>query len=224
MEPIVVSPPLRGEWNAINTPGDKVPSHGFHEWGMAYAYDFFRLEKYKGGDVAWHKKTPGQYFLGQVKLSDTFSWGEPIYSPIDGIVREVVSSVIERNRLHIIRDIGLAIFHSLFFSFKNGKTQKLGGNYLIIEGKSCCAFIAHAKTGSIKHKVGDVVAAGDIIGEVGHSGNSTVPHLHFHLMDRVDIKSAKGLPCCFSSYDLQIEDKWEKVVCGIPSSKYTIRF
>ncbi len=28
MEPIVVSPPLRGDWNALNCPGDQVPSHG----------------------------------------------------------------------------------------------------------------------------------------------------------------------------------------------------
>ncbi|MGV6816398.1 MAG: hypothetical protein ACWA44_03895 [Thiotrichales bacterium] len=102
MEPIVVSPPLRGEWNALNTPGDMVPSHGTYEWGMAYAYDFFRLQK-KNGDAAWHKKSALKYFLGQVKLSDTFGWGEPVYAPIDGVIREVVSSIPERNRLHIVR-------------------------------------------------------------------------------------------------------------------------
>ncbi|MGV6816207.1 MAG: M23 family metallopeptidase, partial [Thiotrichales bacterium] len=121
-------------------------------------------------------------------------------------------------------DIGLAFFNSLFFSYQRGKPSQLGGNYLIIEGEHCCAFIAHTKTGSIKHQVGDTVRAGDYLAAVGHSGNSSVPHLHFQLMDRVDIKSAKGLPCCFSSYEANINDLWEKVKCGIPGSKYTIRF
>ncbi|MGV6858210.1 MAG: M23 family metallopeptidase [bacterium] len=223
MEPIVVSPPLKGEWNALNTPGDKVPSHGTHEWGMAYAYDFFRIEKINGV-AAWHRKSTSRYLLGQVKLSDTFGWGEPIYSPIEGVVREVVSSIHERNRLHVVSDLGLAFLNGLIFSFKRGKPYQLGGNYLIIEGKSCCAFIAHAKTGSIHHEVGDRIRAGDQIAEVGHSGNSTVPHLHFQLMDRVDIRSAKGLPCSFSSYEVSINDVWEKVVRGVPGSKHTIRF
>lgn len=79
--------------------------------------------------------------------------------------------------------------------------------------------VAHTKTGSIKHNVGDTDRAGDYIAAVGHSGNSSVPHLHFQLMNRVDIKSAKGLPCCFSSHETNINDLWEKVECGIPGSK-----
>ena len=223
LEPIVVSPPLKGEWNALNTPGDKVPSHGTYQWGMAYAYDFFRLKK-KNGTATWHKKSMLKYLLGQVKLSDTFGWGEPIYSPIDGVIREVVFNIQERKRLHIFSDIGLALFNSLFFSYQRGKTSELGGNYLIIEGENCCAFFAHIKAGSIKHNVGEPVKAGDFIAEVGHSGNSTIPHLHFQLMDRVDIKSAIGLPCRFSNYEIKVNDVWQRVEFGIPSSKHTIRF
>lgn len=46
MDPITVLPPLRGEWNVINTPGDRVPNHGSHQWGLAYAYDFIKLKAY----------------------------------------------------------------------------------------------------------------------------------------------------------------------------------
>lgn len=170
MKPIVVEPPLRGEWKVLNTPGDKIPSHGTYEWGMAYAYDFVRLKNSR-----WHDKTNATYLLGQVKLSDTFAWGEPIYSPISGVIREVVSSIPERGRLHLISDMGLALFNSLFFSYKRGKPHQLCGNYLIIKGDKYCVLIAHLKKGSIKHKVGDYVSAGDHIAEVGHSGNSTLP-------------------------------------------------
>ncbi len=223
MKPIVVSPPLKGEWNALNTPGDKVPSHGTHAWGMTYAFDFYRLKKMHGSAV-WHKKSHIEYLLGQVTLGDTFGWGAPVYAPIDGVVREVVSSVKERNRLHLVADLGIVLYNTLFFSYRRGKPRQLSGNYLIIEGKTCCAFIAHAKTGSIKPHVGDRVKAGDHIADVGHSGNSTVPHLHFQLMDRVDIKTAKGVPCCFSGYEVDTNDQWQKVACGIPDSRHTLRF
>lgn len=223
MKPITVFPPLKGEWNVINTPGDKVPSHGTDEWAMTYAFDFFRLAETNGA-TTWHRKSAAKYFLGQVKLADTFGWGEPIFSPIDGVVREVISSIPERNPLHIMSDFGLALWNGLFFSYRRGQPHQLAGNYLIIEGKHCCAFIAHVQKGSIQHKVGDTVNAGDYIAAVGHSGNSTIPHLHFQLMDRVDIKSAKGLACCFESYEVNIDNNWQKVACGIPSSQYRIRF
>ncbi len=32
MEPIVASPPLRGNWNALNCSGGQVPNHGTNEW------------------------------------------------------------------------------------------------------------------------------------------------------------------------------------------------
>ncbi|HFU75954.1 MAG TPA: hypothetical protein ENK66_06880 [Arcobacter sp.] len=123
MEPIIVSPPLRGKWNAITTPGDKVPSHNTHEWGMSYAYDFIRFKK-KNGATVWHRKSHWKYLLAQVRLSDTFALGEPIYSPIDGIIREVESSIKERNPLHMISDIGLAtqlshIKNHKFLTFKS---------------------------------------------------------------------------------------------------------
>ena len=224
MDSIVVKAPLHGEYIAATSPGDKVPSHGTHEWGMTYAYDFIQVRKNKNDALTWHNKSLSEYFLARVKLSDTFGWGKPIYSPIDGLVRDVFNSVKERNRLHILSDVGYAIYNEIFFSYKRGQIHKLGGNYLIIEGKSCCAFIAHAKTGSIKPKVGDTVVAGELIGEVGHSGNSSAPHLHMQLMDRVDLKSAKGLPCCFERYEVLRNGVWEPIRNSIPTRSEIIRF
>ena len=70
MDPIIVSPPLRGDWNVINTPGDKVPGHGTHNWAMTFAYDFIRLKKNENGILSWQKKSLMKYMLGNVKLSD----------------------------------------------------------------------------------------------------------------------------------------------------------
>lgn len=110
---------------------------------MAYAYDFICLKNNN-----CHVKTNPAYLLGQVKLSDTFAWGEPIYSPINGVIREVVSSIPERNRLHLNSDIGLALFNSLFFSYKKGRPYQLCENYLIIKGDECSVLITHLKKSS----------------------------------------------------------------------------
>ncbi len=80
------------------------------------------------------------------------------------------------------------------------------------------------KKGSIKVKKGDDINSGDLVGNIGHSGNSTAPHLHFHLMDSPDPITAKGIPCCFKEYELYLNGNWIKINNGIPKNKDRIRF
>ncbi|SCF81303.1 hypothetical protein GA0115255_107354 [Streptomyces sp. Ncost-T6T-2b] len=37
--PVEVEPPVTGRWSALNSPADKVPSHGTHVYGQTYAID-----------------------------------------------------------------------------------------------------------------------------------------------------------------------------------------
>ena len=44
--------------------------------------------------------------------------------------------------------------------------------------------LAHLKRGSVTVQAGQSIAAGDIVGAVGNSGNSDEPHLHVHAQRR----------------------------------------
>ena len=62
--------------------------------------------------------------------------------------------------------------------------ETVGGNHVIIDiGGGHYAFYAHLKPGGIRVKLGDKVKRGQVIGLVGNTGNSTEPHLHFHISD-----------------------------------------
>lgn len=50
-----------------------------------------------------------------------------------------------------------------------------------INGETITSVYAHLIYGSTKFKVGDAVKVGDIIGNVGDTGYSTGPHLHFEI-------------------------------------------
>jgi murein DD-endopeptidase MepM/ murein hydrolase activator NlpD len=61
---------------------------------------------------------------------------------------------------------------------------------------------AHVKTGTVKVKVGDRLTAGQVIGSVGNTGNSSAPHLHFQVMSTADPLRSDGLPFVFSEFRL----------------------
>jgi len=51
----------------------------------------------------------------------------------------------------------------------------------VIDGQRITSVYAHMIAGSNPHRVGDEVRVGDIIGQIGTSGVTTAPHLHFEI-------------------------------------------
>ncbi|MGU3291965.1 peptidoglycan DD-metalloendopeptidase family protein [Williamsia sp. M5A3_1d] len=54
------------------------------------------------------------------------------------------------------------------------------GNNVIIDNGHEHILLAHLRSGTVAVSTGDEVRAGDRLGEVGNSGNSSEPHLHIH--------------------------------------------
>ncbi|WP_455221356.1 M23 family metallopeptidase [Kaarinaea lacus] len=224
MDPIVVDFPLRGEWIAPNTPGFKVPSHGTDMLAQTYAYDFLQIDwRYPKSYRFFTKSIIPALFFG-VPLRNCLGWRQPIYAPFDSEVVESVDGVKERDPVHFFRDMAIALKNGIFFKERsNYDLKNMTGNYIILKGEQCYAFFAHGHTGSIRVRAGDKVTTGQQLAEVGHSGNSTAPHLHFHLMDNPILMEANGLPCCFKEYELYEDGEWRKVTNGIPGRYDRIR-
>lgn len=215
---IVVEFPLRGEWIALNTPAERVPSHGTNYLGQRYAFDFIQVDPvselpYRQGLVRhllWVQ--PAEAFL---------CWDQDVRSVFDGRVTAVGEGWPDRTRVNVVLSVaGSALWAP---RPRGSDIRPLAGNYVIVEGGSGSAFYAHLKHGSVRFEVGDTVGVGDLLGSVGNSGNTTMPHLHFHLMDRPDIHSAKGLPCSFRALERHIDGEWMMVPRVVPGRDERVR-
>ena len=56
----------------------------------------------------------------------------------------------------------------------------MAGNHVVLECGDAWVLLAHMRQGSVLARIGERVATGDPLGEVGNSGNSAEPHLHIH--------------------------------------------
>jgi Peptidase family M23 len=77
------------------------------------------------------------------------------------------------------------------------------GNAVILDlGQHRYAMYAHLQPGSIKVHQGDRVKTGQVLGLVGNTGNSLVPHLHFQLMDQPSSLASNGLPYEIDNFEV----------------------
>ena len=77
------------------------------------------------------------------------------------------------------------------------------GNHVVQDlGDGNYALYAHLKPGSVTVKAGDALKSGQSIAALGNSGNTSAPHLHFHVIDGPDPLAANGLPFTLSSFRL----------------------
>jgi murein DD-endopeptidase MepM/ murein hydrolase activator NlpD len=220
---IVIDFPLRGTWIAPNSPGTKVPSHGTNIFGERYAYDFVKINTANIVRKFYDAPVLG-YMLFGVPLKKCYGWGAEIYAPCDGEIVMVEDGVQERANVNIFSD--LRYVTSVSDKLKRGlfEYKDAAGNYIIMKcDVNLYALFAHLQNGSITVRKGEKVKKGQILGRVGHSGNSTAPHLHFQLMDNDDPKMANGIPCAFESYEIKNGGGWKRINAGIPTANDVIR-
>lgn len=162
--------PFDGEWHVFW--GGRTIEQNYHAANreQRFAYDFIVREN--GQSHSGDADDPESYFC----------WGREILAPADGQVVGVVTDLPDQ-------PIGAS------------DPENPAGNHVILalaEGEF--AFLGHMQQGSIRVQNGDEVAQGDVLGLCGNSGNTSEPHLHFHLQTTPDLNDGEGLPAQFQNY------------------------
>jgi murein DD-endopeptidase MepM/ murein hydrolase activator NlpD len=165
--------PFDGTWYVADEHGYLDPHKRF--LAEAYAYDFLQI-----GPNGKSYQRDGR------ANADYFAYGKKVLAAKDGTVVLVRSDMAENTP---------------------GETTNVAtpsGNVVIIDhGNNQFGYYAHLKPFTVAVKVGAHVKAGDVLGEVGNSGDSPEPHLHFHVMNKADVTQADGIPLVFDSWKAQ---------------------
>jgi hypothetical protein len=113
-------------------------------------------------------------------------FGMPVHAPCPGIVIDVRDGIEDDLRTE-------------------SETARLAGNYVTLACGDRTILLAHLMNGSPGVARGAEVTAGQVVGRVGSSGNSTEPHLHIHaaagrITDHTAlVTTATGVPMRFDS-------------------------
>lgn len=138
--------------------------------------------------------------------ADYYGYGQPVLAPGDRVVVKVNGSAPDNAG----GDISLAGLKA--------DSMTIFGNYVIIDhGDGEFSELGHLRPGSVVVQVGHHVKAGQPVGQVGASGSSLFPHLHYQLVSAPDARS-EGLPAEFQGYEEVLGARTRHVARGVIDS------
>ena len=122
-------------------------------------------------------------------LEDYEAFGLEVIAPADGVISQVINGS---------RDIPIG----------ESDWVVICGNMVVIDHENGeWSVLAHFKHNSIKVKVGDKVKKGNLVGLCGNTGNTSEPHIHYHLQNGPIMYRATGLPVQFRRIKVNSELK-----------------
>jgi len=160
--------PFKGRW-LVAWGGDTKELNQHHDTpNQRFAFDFLGVDE------------KGNTRKGQAQINeDYFAFAREILTPAEGIVTDVIRGV--RDNVPGSMNSYSALGNAVFIQHREHEVSVL----------------AHLKLGSIKVKVGDKVKRGQVIALCGNSGNSSEPHLHYHLQNTPIIQDGTGIKCYY---------------------------
>ncbi|BBL66961.1 M23 family metallopeptidase [Methanoculleus chikugoensis] len=187
LAPVVIGSPVRGPgWTAIETTAPvthhfltQITMNGVTRVPQRYAQDWIYLDP-----------ATGQAAAGNVTLAKNFlGYGREIYSVANGTVVGVMDGLPD---------------HESIYSAPPATVATAAGNYVIVDiGNQKFACYAHMVPGSIRVGIGDSITEGQVLGLMGNSGNSDLPHLHFQVVTGTpSFLGAEGYPHVYRSFDV----------------------
>lgn len=178
-----LSLPFTGEWYAFWGGHDAYQNYHVVAPTQRFAYDFLVVR-----DGASHTGDGAEN-------TDYYCFGRPVLAPAAGTVT-VASDTLPDN------------------SPGEMTAEAPPGNHVVIDhGNGEYSLLAHFRSGSIRVSAGDPVRAGQVLGECGNSGNSSEPHVHYHLQTGPAFGEGVGLPAPFTDFraDGEVVERGEPV-------------
>jgi hypothetical protein len=182
--PLVLSPPLRGgPWAAIYGPS----------WERGHRRVLYAVDG--------HARIPGRFAIDWIRLDEHgrkavgdedrianwHGYAADVLAVADAVVASVRDDVTESATLAARRKNALG---------------DATGNYIALDlGNGRYAFYEHLKPGSVRVAPGQRVRRGQTIGALGFTGDSSGPHLHFHVADANSPLGAEGLPYVLTDFE-----------------------
>lgn len=129
----------------------------------------------------------GRIYVGDPKLPKSYLiYGKPIHAVADGTVVAALDGLPDSPPGALPASLPI---------------EQADGNHVVVDlGGGNFALFAHMAPGSVRVHVGERVREGDVLGLVGTSGNSSEPHLHFHIVDGPSPLASNGLPYLMRSF------------------------
>lgn len=156
--------PFENEWFVFWGGTNELVNYHYAVEEQRYAFDFLI------------RKDDRSYDGDPEENESYYAFGENMLAPADGVVVEVENDIADNEPVGEMN------------------AEEPLGNYVIIEHENdAYGFLAHLKQGSVQVEEGDEVKANDVLGLVGNSGNSSEPHIHFHVADAPDIHNSTSI-------------------------------
>lgn len=166
---VALRPPFRGAWLTFWGGDTREQNAHLDHPNQRGAFDFLGV----GPD--------GKTARGEGRSNEDFyAFGREVLAPADGEVTDVLSGV---------RDNAPGSMNQY---------SALGNAVVIRHSEQEYSVLAHLKLDSARVKRGDKVLAGQVVGLCGNSGNSSEPHLHYHLQNTPVIQDGTGIKVFFS--------------------------
>ncbi len=168
---VTIGVPLTGRWEAISAGRSALVNN---HWTLTVQRDAIDIVRVVDGKTSRGDRS---------RLESFFIFGQPLLAVADGRVTEAVDG-------HQDLPVG-------------GQTwQDMAGNHVILDiGAGHYVLYGHMKQGSLRVHVGEQVRRGQVMGQVGDSGNAGEPHLHLQVQNKptfdVEDRSIRTYPILF---------------------------
>ncbi|MCM3715611.1 M23 family metallopeptidase [Alkalihalobacillus oceani] len=160
--------PITGSWLTFWGGTNQLVNYHYPVESQRYAYDLVVVEN-------------GSTFEGEATNNESYhAFGKEVVAPAAGTVVSVENGIADNTP-----------------GIETNEQEPLGNHVIIDHHNGEYSVLAHFQQGSLQVSEGDQVEAGQLLGLCGNSGNSSEPHIHFHVADSAEWEEAASIRITF---------------------------